>query len=222
MTLEKNKKVRESGVELLRIFLMIQVIILHIYDYGNFKEVYSEMNGGVLKRTAQVVYALCRTPIPCFILISGYFMINNNMDTIKKSYKRLWGFYKQVWAYSVLIMVAALIISVYGYKDLFATETNEYGVWRAFFPMMGRCWYFISAYILVCLFAPFVNSVVEKLSKKHYRLLLLLMILVFSVWPLLSKMRPFSKVVSSYKVVEAFYGKSFGCFLMMYLIGGYL
>lgn len=74
----------------------------------------------------------------------------------------------------------------------------------------GQRW-FVRDYIILMLFAPFINICLNRLSRREYQILLALLLLVFSVWPSFFSNPPIDD-----------YG--FGCvhFVQLYTIAGYL
>lgn len=79
-----SKIKRQSGIELLRIIAMIQIIFLHAYQYGFLHDA-SKAAGDIDGTLVTFVWSLCRTPVDVFIMISGYFMIASQFD-IKRPY----------------------------------------------------------------------------------------------------------------------------------------
>ena len=73
-----GKKVRKSGIELLRIILMLQVIFLHVCTKGK----YSSFARGHLGEWHELFYwcvwLMCRCPVYLYMLISGYFSVTSN------------------------------------------------------------------------------------------------------------------------------------------------
>lgn len=209
-----QKKIRSSGIELLRIIIMIQIVILHIYDYGKAASTMGEIGQGVLIK-GDLFWSFCRTPVNVFILITGYFLVSSAFDLSKiKS--------KVIRVYLPMIFYSVVIAVIFWVAQPWAIELTPSTIAKAFMPFFSREWYFLSLYILIVLFSPFLNMVLGKLEKRHYQFLLLIGFILFSVWPTLSIITPFSNVLSVQKIVELFGGKSFGSFVFMYIIGGYI
>ena len=64
-------------------------------------------------------------------------------------------------------------------------SVNGDRVLRAFFPVLFRQYWYVTAYFGMCLFIPFFNLLLNRLSKGQLRLLALSIVLVFSVLPTL-------------------------------------
>ena len=81
-----SKTQRQSGIELLRIIVMIQIIFLHAYQYGLLHNA-SKAAGDIDGTLVTFIWSFCRAPVDVFIMISGYFMITSQFD-IKKTIRR--------------------------------------------------------------------------------------------------------------------------------------
>ena len=89
----------------------------------------------------------------------------------------------------------------YGCKDLI----------KSCIPVLSRRYWFITCYFVLCILAPFLNQMAERLEREHFRRLLLLLLLVFSLIP----------TVTTYDVMQDA-GKGLAHFVMIYLLGRYL
>ena len=97
-----SKTKRQSGIELLRIIAMIQIIFLHAYQYGLLHDA-SKAAGDIDGILVTFVWSLCRTPVDVFIMISGYFMITSQFD-IKKTIRRGGKIYGAMIFYSIILL----------------------------------------------------------------------------------------------------------------------
>ena len=133
--------------------------------------------------------------INCFVLITGYFMCKSNI-TLKKFLKLLleWLFYKYV-------ILAIFVIS--GYQTFTLKELI-----KEIIPFRTISSDFTSCYMVFYLFIPFLNVLVQNMSKRQHQLLLILVLAVFSVWAAI----PFVSVGSSY----VFW------FMALYLVASYI
>ena len=77
-----EKKERKSNIDLLKIILAFMVIVIHFNHKG--------MGGGTLYTTKNNLFflnfmtSLSVVAVNCFVLITGYFSINNNSFKTKK------------------------------------------------------------------------------------------------------------------------------------------
>lgn len=210
--INKNSKIRESGIELLRILMMIQVIYLHVCKYGNWNK-YAEKTGGMTELCYWFFWLLCRCPVYVYIAILGYFMVSKDIS-MKEMFTKIKSTYLVLFFYSMLITFVAILCG----QLAFASPRMIKG----FLPFFSRSWYFITLYILVLFFAPFLNKCLKVLTKKEYQIIILGLFIVLSIWPMLAKLPPIKDVVGVKLVISTEGGKSLYDFIFMYILGGYL
>lgn len=207
-------KKRESGIELLRVIAIVQVIILHTYSYAGVENAAQQINQAA-SGFASLFWSFCRTPVNVFILITGYFLVTSAFD-LKKNIKRASKTYSAMLFYSIVISLVFFIVT----PALFTEKPANF--FKAFLPFFSREWYFLTDYIIILLLSPIINTALMKIDKKTYLWLLAILFVVLSVWPTISEMRPFSQVISVKKVVDTEFGKSLFSLLFMYIIGGFI
>jgi len=212
--MKPKKEARESGIELLRIILMMQIIMLHTYYYSGYSD-FAKTIGGNHKLFAGFMMSFFNTPVDVFLIISGYFMIYNQFGN-KNYINRIIKVYLPALFYSVVLGLICINFYPYG-----ITHSN-YNPIKIFTPFFSKSWYFISNYILIVIFIPFINITLQKLTQKQYIRLLGLLGVLLSIWPNLSSFFPFGQIFSVNKIIDTFDGKSLISFLFMYIIGGYL
>lgn len=205
-------KVRDSGVELLRIILMLQVIYLHVSNFGKFSAVNLDW-GGAHELVYWIHQMLSRCPVYVFILISGYFSV-----TSKATMKTIWPKAKTIYSSALFYSLGiTLLFLASGIADV---DTGD--IVKSFFPLTSRTWYFISVYLLVLVLSPVVNLALTSLSKRDYRILLAVLFFLFSIWQVVADVDPFNKIISVHSVIETTKGRGLDGFLFMYIIGGYI
>lgn len=207
---QSDKKMRNPAIELLRIIMLLQIVFLHVSDYGGFSKIANQL-GGNRELTFWLIWLMCRCPVFVFIVIMGYYMCESRSGFNKK---RLLKCYLPMLFYSVAIPV------IYGIVYPESITGADYI--RGFFPFLSRTWYFMTLYILVLMLSPFLNKMIEKLSRKEFLWLLAIIFFVFSVWQPMTMLKPFQEIVSLKKVVETVGGKSLYGFIYMYLLGAYM
>ncbi len=205
-----EKKERNSSIELLRIIMMLQIIFLHICEYGEYMD-NAEKLGGLHRLLAWFLWLISRCPVFMFIIIMGYFMIYADK---KHTVRRILKVYIPMYFYSVFIPVSLVL------TGLVQIDKNE--IVRACFPMLSRTWYFMTLYLLVIIFSPYLNIVLNKISKKDYIILLFIFFFIFSVWQPIAKLDFFSDTFGIKKIVNTEGGKSLYDFIYMYVLGGFL
>lgn len=72
---------RNLGLEWLRICSMFMIILLHSIDHSGLYETLEE--GTLLYAYEQFIYALVQVGVNCFVLISGYFLVQSQFKLRK-------------------------------------------------------------------------------------------------------------------------------------------
>ncbi len=112
--------------------------------------------------------------VSIFFIISGYFLVDK---TFKR--RRIFKTWFQMFCYSSGFFITLLIIGVfYKYPTVIQPLMQGSELFRtiaaSFFPFFYGSYWFISAYILMLLCAPFINSLCQSLSKRANLSLLVL------------------------------------------------
>lgn len=163
--MEKNK-VRNSNLEILRILSMILIIIHHYVVHGNFNWECISANKMVL----EFLSLGGKLGVNCFVLITGYFMINSQIS-IKKIVKLV----LEVVFYSISIFA----ILYFGKIIKFDFKVLKYSL----FPITQNAYWFATTYTLLYILIPFINKLIESLNKREHLVLSLILILTLSVIP---------------------------------------
>lgn len=213
-------KKRDSGIELLRIIAILMVIGIHVFLYGNYYEA-AEAVGGIVGASAVLVRMLLRPAVNIFVMITGYFMVRAKFD-LRKSYKRVLRVYLSVYFYSVVLSLLTLIAGPEHYTVDGVTTPVHIIILKMLFPVLAQNWYFLSDYILLALFAPFVNIILQNISKKHYQILIALSSALMSLWFVLADIKIMEEVVRTYGFKDLADGKNLFSFIYLYIIGGYI
>ena len=142
---------------------------------------------------------------------------------LKKSYSRVLNTYSRVWFYSVILTVIFLILGPEYWLNVSSTAPMALNkvILRGIFPITSQMWYYIGNYIILCLFAPFINIALQTISKKQYQVLLVLTTAIICLWFTFLKVYPFNIWFSSFKYDSIIDGKSIFSFIYIYIIGGY-
>lgn len=179
------KPERNSSFELLRLLCIYGIIVMHIWG-----SIDSAMTPG---NTVWHVLAnsVGNVGVTCFILISGYFGIRFDL-------KKLIRLDLMVIFFTV---AGTLAVGDFGAKALI----------KACIPVISRQYWFITCYFALCILAPFLNRIPERLSREAFRNLLLVFLLLFSVIP----------TFTTYDIMQDA-GKGLAHFIMIYLTGRYL
>lgn len=211
-----QKPIRESGIELLRILMMLQVIFLHVCSstHGGFTGLAEggDLGDGTLLFYRAMFYC-SRCPVYVYIILTGYFSVTSN-KTFSDVRPKLLKTYFPMLFYSIGIPFVGWAMGMW---DLTSIQSI-----KAFFPFLCKTWYFMTLYLLVVALSPFLNKCLTNLKKKEYLWLLGILFFVFCIMTAISGIKPLSDVFSVDKVVSTQGGKGLYGFLFMYILGGFL
>ncbi|MBQ8247491.1 MAG: acyltransferase [Lachnospiraceae bacterium] len=188
------KRDRNSNLEILRILAMFMIIGHHLALYSSFSfeneltninqyyVLFLEMGGKIGSNI--------------FFLITGYFMVS------RKEFNKLKlvQFIVQVFLYSITISTIFIGSGLIEYADKL--------VLHALFPLTYSTWWFATAYIVLYLLSPFINVLIENLSKEQYKKLIVLTTVLFSIIPTI-----FNQTFQCNALVWSIY---------LYFLGGYI
>ena len=194
MVLNHNK--RNSAIELCRILSMLMIVGCHFATHGGFN--FDKATITIPRLWWYVIEMGGNFGVDVFLLISGYFLINNTVLKISvKKILKLWG---QVFFYSVAIFVFSVILGInhFSIKQFF----------QSIFPITTNRWWFATSYFVLFLIHPYINRLLLSLDKKQYQGLMLLLLFIWCIIPTLTT---FS--LASNELWQ---------FVLIYVIGGYI
>ena len=142
-----------------------------------------------------VINSLCNTGVSLFVLISGYFGMKFNI--------------RKIISIELTTVFYALLTLAVKYVCGLPVTVKE--VFYSFFPVSSRIYWYITSYMLLMIFSDYINLIPEKLSKKSFQKLILIMLIIFSVLP---------SIIQVHIMGDA--GKGVLNMLLIYLIGRYL
>ena len=161
---------RNRGIDLLRMTAMWMVVILHILNKGGVLAAAAPLSAG--QGTARLLETAAYCAVNCYGLISGYVGVQRR--------------FRYSGALALWLRVAFYTLGITAvFACLMPGSVNGDRVLRAFFPVLFRQYWYVTAYFGMCLFIPFFNLLLNRLSKGQLRLLALSIVLVFSVLPTL-------------------------------------
>ena len=203
------KKTRQSNIELLRILAICGVIVLH-YNGGSCNALGHVALGSSNHWFLLGLEGLFICAVNLFILISGYY----SCTTQRREPIKAIGLLLQVMAfYGAVYLLDAFRSGTFSVTDFIATTlpTN----------------YFVVQYVALYLISPYLNLALQRLSKHQLHKMILLVVVLFSVWPTLADI---GGAVRGEQFMGlnpvGLYGDDWGYtlvnFVMMYLIGAYI
>lgn len=159
----QKKKTRNSNLELLRIVCMLLIVSLHYYEYGFYMD---EVD------TGSINYLILRffgfgghMAVDIFVMISGYFMVNQNMSG--KKVIKLW----------LQVSAAAAL----GF--LLSKEFSFSSLYRTVFAITDPVYWFATTYLLLYLLSGFVNKLIHSMNRHEHFLLIFIMLTITSILP---------------------------------------
>ena len=163
-------KKRIVSIELLRILAMMMVVMLHYLSKGGLlTPLTEEFAAG--DYVAWLLEAFSIVAVNVYMLISGYFLVESGFKP-----GRLAELICQVLFYSLLIPPVLMAL---GILDL--SQLTVYQLLQCLFPNQMVHYWFITAYIIMYLFAPVLAVGAKHMSQKQLRNTILLLLLFFSV-----------------------------------------
>jgi len=209
---EKNmKKERQSNIELLKIFSMIGVIILH-YNNATIGNAFAYVSMPSMKAYAlYYLESMFICAVNVFMLISGYFMIESRKIDFRKPIR-------------LLIQVVVFREFIYLLQVVLTDAVLSLGsVLANLLPAS----YFAVLYAAVYVLSPFVNKLMISLSRKKLRAFMIIALVLFSVWPFsVDVLEKVKKTAFAGLSTIGMYGSQSGYtvvnFMLMYMIGAYL
>jgi len=160
------KPQRNYGIDLLRIFSMFLIALLHILGQGG---VIAATNDNALKfNTACILEIGTYCCVNCFALISGYVGYKSKFryTNIVMLWLRVLFYTVSITAIFAFAMPEAMVNSSETSGEFFLISEK----WdNAVFPLIsGQYWYF-SSYFICYLLTPVLNKAVEALSQKQMK-----------------------------------------------------
>ncbi|MBD9304796.1 MAG: hypothetical protein EGS63_08450 [Lachnospira sp.] len=186
-------KVRDSRFEMLRIFSMILIIIGH-YAYHGFADKLAVLNLGT-KLAVFIGSIGGQVGVNLFILITGYFLINNTI-----SLKKIINIMIEVWFYSISIYLIMVILKL--------AEINLFNIVTTVLPIVFKEYWFATAYIILLIVVGFLNNYICSLEQEKYKKMLIIAFLIWSVIPTF--------------LYGDMYENELIRFIIMFYVGGYI
>ena len=202
-------KKRQANIEMLRCIAMMMVVMLHYLSKGGFlAPLTGELD--INHYVAWGMEAFAIVAVNVYVLISGYFLVDSTFSL--KKIIRLW---LQVFFYSLSLPAILILISLFlpeTEKLLVLSELNLYQLLQYGFPLLMEHYWFISAYLVMYLFFPFLALGMKSMSKDMLQKMIFLLLLVLSV----------AKTVLPVKLSMDSLGYDSIWFMCVFLVAGYI
>lgn len=194
-----NKKERKSNIELFRILLILMVIILHYFNAEMGGALGHTIPGTINYYLVHLIESLCIVAVNGFILITGYFSYKKGKVQVAKVTNLVlimifWGLLLSL--ITVLFLRPENIKNKQVIKDIIMAATNQW---------------FVIVYCILYLLIPFLNKVINNINQNSYKMLLVIGLVFFYLWPSF-----YTKITVSdggYGIIN---------FVYLYFIGAYI
>ena len=157
---------RLYGLDLLKIFAMINIINLHINN--SFLNLKVKKNNDKYKNII-LLEVFSYWPVDAFGLISGI------IGYKKYKFSNVIYIYLEYFYYSV-------IISLYFYKNLLL---NSRELFLSLYPLGIYRYWFVNAYIFMYLFLPFITKSINSIDKNLFSKLVIAILFLYSMYHIL-------------------------------------
>lgn len=191
--IQNQKQVRDSNIELLRIFAMVLIILFHYVYNGGFDLNVSEFT--INKCVLRTLGFGGKLGVELFVLITGYYM----SEKLGGGIRRLVKFSLQVSFYALVVF---LILG------LTRTEMGVRTIAGLLLPIPYNTWWFATSYFCLILLTSFLNMLISAMSKKQHKLLIIILVIVETVMP-------------TFMLANMAYS-NLAILIMLYLIGAYI
>lgn len=186
---------RKSNIEILRIICMYIIVIQHYLSRQGIVESFSVFN--LNNNIGHFLRCLGYPALVAFVMISGFFMFGKGFN-----FNRIGAISVQTYFYTLLFLLLGLAM---GMADL---KMSVVSVLILLFSS-GGYWY-VPAYIGMCLVVPFFEQFFVKCSKKQFQVGLAILVLMYFVIPTCSYFTAFREDQGTLT------------FITIYLISGYI
>jgi len=193
----ENKSIRNYGIDLLRMFSMINIIILHINLCSGQLKLPININKNIWRLEAMSYFA-----VDCFGLISG-----------------IVGYKKYKFSNLIYIWInSSFYSSIFSLYFYYNNRMNFKSTILSFFPILIDYHWYVNAYFCLYLFIPLLNFGINKLNEKIFRNLVIFYFLFFSFYYLIGLI--LNKSEKDFIFLKN--GYSTNWLIILYIVGGYL
>ncbi len=190
------KKERNSNFELMRIISMIFIILWHILSHGHIIE---NCGNPQLKIFFKFIWFLIIVHVNSFVLLMGFFQSKSIFRLSK-----LLNLVLQV----IFFCVVLLLISI---KLNWIEDYNIITIFNYSIPSSVSYYWFINTYIIVYMLSDHINVIIDKLSRKQFKRMIIVSLIVLVIIPYITGFRTLYND-----------GYTFFNFIILYLIGAYI
>ena len=171
---KEEKKVRQSGIELLRIVAMLMIILHHLMLYSG-----ASMTTSPSTTSRDYFFSgisgFGRVGVGIFFMITGYFLCASKKEPNPKRIA-------PIVKVSLFYLIASIVLAFIIIPDKMAITFPLAGLPLDFAQLYNNgFWWFIGAYILLMVFSPQIKKMLDALSDKELTRLCIVIAVMASV-----------------------------------------
>lgn len=170
-----KKKSRNSNLEILRIISIVMIVMHHYAIYSGFEFENTITANRVIVNFFQM---FGKVGVCLFIIISGYFY-----DKSKFKLKKLVKLLLQIFIYAIIGLGIGIIIH--------SEKVSLLNAVKSILPTTFGLYWFASCYVLIYIFTPLFKKIIDNISKKDFKILLTLMIIIWGIIAFVPKTKTF-------------------------------
>lgn len=187
---------RNTGIDFLKILCMIMIVVLHILKASGML---SQGDDPVRYSISWLLETLSYCAVNCYGLITGYLMIDK-----KFKLSRIISLWLQVLFYSAGIMAL--------FEILMPDQLTKQDFFTSLLPVTSSTYWYMTAYVFLFFLMPFLNVLLNNLSRYAHKALLIATIILFSIVP----------VIVNYDIFYTYDGYCFIWLAVLYIMGAYI
>ena len=153
---KRNKKIRDSKFEILRIIAMILIVAHHFSVHGfDLSQVEAFSYNKII---IDILSLGGKLGVNLFVFISAYFMVDSEFK-----FKRLIKIVGETWFYSIIIIIL--------FKTILTpvSEIKIKQIVKSVFPINSGAYWFMTDYVLLMIISPLLNNIIKSFDKKLFK-----------------------------------------------------
>ena len=190
---------RKTNIELLRIISMFMIVVYHYCCHGYLiREVGT---AGYNTPILWLIYTFCYSAVNIYVLISGYFLCKSEFK-----WKKVLKIYIEVLFYSVIIFT---LLYITGLTEI----TSPKQILSCIFPIVSKSYWFVTIYVVMYIISPFLNKLINILTKKEYQNMLITLGIILLIC---------NNLIPGTYAIDKTYGFGIIWFTYLYLVAAYI
>ena len=190
----KEKIIRKSNFELMRILSMIMIVAWHVIIHGHVFSTGNEVSSFL----GNILISILVVHVNSLVFVTGYF--NYDKDSIKpKKCLKLIGV---TWFYKAVILIICLLLGIVAIDKVMIMEE--------LLPLDINNYWFINYYLVLYIISPYLNKVTKKMTEKEFFNFLLILFVLLSIIPIIDR----GRIINNN-------GSNIVNFVLIYYLGSY-